>query len=284
MEYRFYQGDGLVLISYSSSATDIYLRCRAEYDSAPGKAVHGLVNHTPNSDRTLASSSAPGIFSEPGKLTQVVVAPVSGTSGLKRGQCFAEVYITDGQGAIRQRVGANYIADGNGGISLGRFVDPGPGGGEGNFVVEALASDIAPVDLTWTLAATNAFRRIYGWVYYYDASADAASRITTVTLRLPFGSLPTGFAGAPSVHSWTGPTLSLSEEGISFVYNPRRGDGFGSANDNGTITLASTATNPIPFPLDVREDSGATILFDVASANANDRWTAYGIYEEWIVT
>src|SRR3990167_3254989 len=197
MEYRFYQGDGLVLISYSSSATDIYLRCRAEYDSAPGKAVHGLVNHTPNSDRTLASSSAPGIFSEPGKLTQVVVAPVSGTSGLKRGQCFAEVYITDGQGAIRQRVGANYIADGNGGISLGRFVDPGPGGGEGFLSwVAAFAGDRAgnAAAVTTSLAATNAFRKVHGLIWYYHASSDVATR----TFPVPYianlgGTPPTGF-------------------------------------------------------------------------------------------
>jgi len=290
MEYRFYQGDGLVLISYSSSATAIYLRWRAEYDSAPGKAVHGFVNHTPNSDRTLASSSAPGIFSEPGKLTQLVVAPVSGTSGLKRGQCFAEVYITDGQGAIRQRVGANYIADGNGGISLGRFVDPGPGGGEGFLswveVFHNRAGNEAQVE--FALGATNAIRRIHGMTWFYHYSGDVASR----TLQQPFIAnpsrvKPTGFtttgANAQVPIFTNNLTLTANEEGMYYALTGS-GDGLMVEVDNGTATVLSSATKPSPFPYTCSEDELGVIRFrTITLGEAADTHSAYVLVEEWLV-
>jgi len=143
----------------------------------------------------------------------------------------------------------------------------------------SLAANIAPVDVTRVLAITNAFRRIHGFVWYYNASADAASRVLSTRLRQPGLALPTGLTTAIGVWNAANLTLTASEEGIVFVMRNRS---ILNDNSNDPTTIDSTATAPTPFPYDATEDDLADLFFDVTDANANDRHSIYLLQEEWL--
>ncbi len=169
-------------------------------------------------------------------------------------------------------------------LSLGYFGEPGPSL-EGHRAWRTVADDITPVDVVDVLARTNAFKRVYGFAWYYHAGGDAGDRTLRVSVRAPGLSLPTGFSiseGIGFTHSSV-VTLSVNEEGIVYCMGGRKGPGFSSRNDNGAIVSEATSTVPNPFPLDVEESDLVEIFFDVTDPFAADRHSIFVLEEEWVL-
>ncbi len=201
----------------------------------------------------------------------------------KRGQNWCEAYLIH-RGEFADRLLIGYVHDGNG-LALGDHTESGPGTGTGHLQWVALADDVTPVDITRVLAATNTFRRIYGFVWYYESSGDVATRTLRVQVQAPGLSIPTGFSIAEVVNLPHSGAVSLTqnEQGIVFAYSKDKGSGMSSRNDNGTLTTSDLTTQPSVFPIDVVEDDLWEIFFDVGGAEAADRHSIFLYQEEWIV-
>ncbi len=205
------------------------------------------------------------------------------TPGVKRGQAYVDISLFHFN-IPTQRLFTGYLYEGIA-FPLGHAVEPGPGGGEGHYRWRAIADDIAPADVTHVLAATNAYRRIYGVVWYYHSSGDVAARVLRALLRAPGPSVPTGFSIGETVvnlHS-ANVTLTANEEGILFSYKSRGGNGISSRNDNGTLAIEDPNALPQIWPIDVEETDLWEIFFNQTDAEAADRHSIFILEEEWIV-
>ncbi len=199
-----------------------------------------------------------------------------------RGQVYVRAFISPGPTTdlSLQLLLEGYLYEGFG-VPAGMSVEPGPAGGAGFLTIEALANDIAPVDITNTPAQTNAFRVLHGFVVYYNCAAEVANRTVNVSVRAPFGSLPTGMPIGNTVDVWRAPTLgnlTTGQEGTLYARDKLVMDNLAT-----TISVQNNAAAPSPFPLDVDEDDPLTLFFDVGAAHADDRWSIYLLYEEWLV-
>src|SRR3990167_4523315 len=184
-----------------------------------------------------------------------------------------------------------YVYDGYR-LNLGSFVEPGPGGGEGFLSWGAAfagdrAGNAAAVDVS--LAATNAFRKVYGIAWYYHCDTVAATR-TFIRPRLLNlgGAKPTGFTTTgDNGLFWFGSgdiTLPPDEEGAHIIVSGEAKDGRGVRVDNGTITITAANADPSPFPLPVTEAELAVIRFPaITNGEATDTHSAYILIEEWLV-
>jgi len=280
--YRVRKDDRLSITFIASVAAVLDARFRVLYDDG---SDDDLIINPATAAGTRTVESADGL--NRAKANGWVVGGSATVSAVatKRGQFYAVVSTTDGSAFTVLCRG--YVYDGHG-LQDGEFTEPGPGGGEGNLFVTAVASDVAPsATTTYTPAATNRLIHVKGYVWYYDASADAASRVLGAVISQPLGALPTGFAGTTKDDVWSSLqlTLTASEEGTLFLTSSIKGgkDGYESRNDNGTLTVASVTTNASPFPLEVDENDPVVIVFSVASGSANDRHSIYVLQEEWLV-
>jgi len=239
---------------------------------------------TVSTDRTASQTDYRIAKIHEGELVSACIFNQSGTMP-KRGQVYVSLELQSQDNIAQVYLCSGYVADREF-PTYPFLVPPGPGGGEGNLFFETIASDVAGnVSTPFTPAVTNAFRKVYGVVWYYNASADVASRVLSILVRRPWGALPTGFgtASKSDVYSRALVTLTASEEGTVFMVSDGR-DGYTSVNDNDTVTWENTTTVPSPFPFLVREDDPVTVIFVPAVGNANDRYSAYALVEEWLVT
>ena len=158
---------------------------------------------------------------------------------------------------------------------------------QGRWFWSTVLDDVAPAAATVTrLAASNARRIIWGFVWYYHASGDGATRVLRNMIRNPGLGLPTGMTQGANTRPWLSRadvTLTANQEGTIYAMGKRSGgDGFHSDVDNGTISVADASTLPIPFPLMVEENDLADLEFIVTDGHANDRNSAHILIEEWI--
>jgi len=278
----YYEGDELRL-NYIASLAPSQLEARVYYLTPTRPDGPPFVDTIPATTTFTADRTPQFIEADVGAggSCNIVGGGVSIPSPLetviKRGQFYVRFVIRRQASGFEDCLCCGYIYSTKPFLSIGEHIEPGPGGGEGSLSWVSLAADIAPVDVTSVLAAANAYRRIHGFVWYYNCAAVVASRTLVTTLRRAGLAVPTGFAGA-GIH-WTnsGVTLTTGEEGI--VYSR---DKITSENDNGTLTTASTATLPNPFPYDAVEDDLAELFFDVGAADAGDRHSIYLLQEEWL--
>jgi len=134
--------------------------------------------------------------------------------------------------------------------------------------------------LTHVFAASNTIRKIYGYVWYYNSSADVATRSLSTQIRNTLGALPTGFDTPADTDIWRGASLTLTanEEGTIFADGPRSG-----ANDSGTLVIDDAATTPCPFPFFVNEDDLAELVLDASLGEVLDRESVYILRETWVI-
>lgn len=229
-------------------------------------------------DRT--TETAPIVANVPGDIIALSVAVQD--SGVKRGQAYVSVRLTIASG-VESWLCAGYVYDGFP-LTLGHFVEPGPAGGPGNRRLLTLASDVAGNVVTTTaLAATNTVRKWYGFQWFYNASGDVAARGLVWGLRDLSSTLPTGFASGASSDAlaFAGPTIDADQEGGIFVMAE---DGAISHwnNDGGNLTSVSSV-NGVGFPYTAMEDDLGDIILSATNGHANDRYSAYGYIEEWLV-
>ncbi len=271
--YPFRAGDVIRVSGRASVTTKTELFGRVQYEDGSKDRFEVLITHA--GDRANQLFRTPDQFLQNGFIEALTVD----TGIIKRGEYYMMVAVERLQ--HHYPVAASYIGVPH--SPLGFFEHPISGDGLTFF--ETIADDIAgDVTTTHALAALNAHRKVYGLVWYYHASSDVATRILSIEIRHPWGALPTGGSVGviDPIYKFTGPTLDQNQEGGMFFYNPGRGDGLLTLNDNGTISRQSTNTAPQPFPFIVRGDDPMTILLGTADGHANDRYSAYALVEEWI--
>lgn len=270
---RILQGQVLTLHTISDAAVAVRAWVRVIYDDGSGQLL--TVPETVRSGGRVAEVLAStDVVTQNGWVVNAEVEML--TTGIKRGQTYVRLAVEPFGCVLLQ----DYCFFG-GNVSLGTYVQSGPGGGSGHLqTVEVKASSVPVASTTVALVSTNTIRKVHGFAWYYNASADAASRILTVVLNHPLGALPVGFsAGTPSV-VWASAALTLTtgQEGTVFADLHRSG-----TNDAGTLAIADAAANPSPFPLWVAEGNNYFADFQVADLHANDRDTIYLLRETWVV-
>lgn len=202
--------------------------------------------------------------------------------GAKRGQVFA--FVHSGGNVPEQMLARGYLF-GNGSLILGQ--DEGMLSGKGHLFWDALADDIAPAAVvTKVLAATNARRLIWGFIWYYHSSGDVAGRGLRVLLKDIGLALPTGMTSGSMTtpRKWpTGANLDLTanQEGVIYASGKAQSP-FSGIVDNAVISLEDASSTPLPFPLEVTEEDQATLLFVTTAGEAADRHSIYLLMEEWI--
>ncbi len=215
------------------------------------------------------------------EIVSAVCANVTQPAENKRGR----FYIEAGFGRSIEEMSpfmAGYVYAGHA-VSLGEFVEAGPGGGEGFQTNIVLAEDVAGnVNTNAGLAVTNALRLVRGLGLLYNVSSDVDARTVQLLVRRPLGALPTGFTNVAAQIIWASPTVTLTANEDGMIY---AGEGFANVvtNDNGTLAVADNTTAPSPFPFWVTEfETGAQIRTNIGTGNANDRYSVFAIVEEWI--
>ncbi len=138
---------------------------------------------------------------------------------------------------------------------------------------------------TVPLAATNAVRVVYGFIWYYNAAAQVANRILRVALEDPGLTQPTGMTSGANTRPWLNAadtTLTTGEEATIYAMTGLgNGNGISSRVDNGTLAFDNLTTNPLPFPLLVPQDDAADLIFIATDFHADDRHSIYIMIEEW---
>jgi len=281
--YPILTGQKLRLRVISSIACTLRASIKVKYDRGDLSNI-GVPDVTTAGTRTDETFESQSVALATGVITDARVELLSSTAtpGTKyRGRCYVRLDLVGAQSG--PWLVGDYVYQGHEG-ALGQYISPGPTGGGGYRTTITLKADGAPAATTTVaLDVANAYRRWHAFLWLYNASADAADRVLALGIRTPIASaLPTGFGGGgpADVYRLSGaPSLQASEEGAMYV-----GAKYAMVNDNGTITVQSTATAPTPLPLDVTEDdTQADAVFSVADGNANDRDIIFGDREEWLV-
>ncbi len=273
------RGDGVLLTIFSTFAANVAAEVTIRKNDGTYETLR-IAERETGAIATDEEFRADSQFSGEGEVTNAVI--LNRVSG-KRGQTYGRLQTTYGQGSIRDVLCAGYLY-GARVVALG--VNEGSREGPGFTRNRVIADDIAPVDIEHTLGVNNLLRRIDGFIWYYHASSDVASRTCRVRMRDMGDGLPTGMTSGlkTTIKAWpsTG-NLSLiaDQEGLIYV-NANTGKSFATSVDDGTGAIEDITTEPDPFPYWAQENDVGEILFDVGSANANDRQTIYIIEEDWM--
>jgi len=162
-------------------------------------------------------------------------------------------------------------------LALGQYREGGPEGGDGDYELVTVSDDVVPVTVTYSLAGVQQLRKIIGFIWYFIADANAASRVLSVRLRDSYGALPTGYAQGSNSSIWKPASLTLTASQQGCIWGDAKSSG---ANDNGTLTVDSVET---PFPLTVQEGDPVDIQFIITGELAGDRNSIYFLAENWLV-
>lgn len=274
---RIRQGETIELWYRSAVAAGIRASVKIVYDNGEDD-VFTLPDTTMASSRLLTSIRSVKVASHSGWIVDAIITPLE---AIRYGATVAFLSIGPAWGGVicRGRVYQGHD------VAIGELEDlrAGPGRLFADTIVQDAAGNVAT---TYTPAVSDAIRRVWGIVVFYNADANVASRVPRLSITRPLGALPTGFATAANAYVAliNGPTLAASEEGTLYVMGGDKGPGFISLNDNGTITYSSTDTAPNPFPIDVpNENEPVTVIVDAGAGLAGDRYSAYALVEEWLV-
>ena len=273
--FRILQGQQLQLRYNADTAATVRAWARIHYDHGIDSIIY-VPDQVLTDDRVDAVISPSEVAMADGWVTDAVVECLS--AGVKRGQVYVKLIVALESGAFGTVLCADYVYSTFGQVALGTYIQPGPGGGGGNLEMATLVDDLAPVLVTHTFALSNTIRNIYGFAWYYNASATAATRNLETELRTVYGAVPTGFTGVFALWIVTDLVLTASQEGIVFGDRKRAG-----TNDNGTLAIEDESANPVPFPLLVEENDTTTLAFDPQLAEATDRQSIYLLRESWVM-
>ncbi len=120
--FRVSDGDTFQVESFSSQVTAFRVSVRVEYDD--GEQAPFEVSHTPNSDRTSATSAVGGRVTRDGRVVSAVMEPAA----LKRGQCFARTRVLNASQNQVDELNAGYVT-GSKSVRLGEYEDSVSGHG-----------------------------------------------------------------------------------------------------------------------------------------------------------
>ena len=277
--YRIKQGMALQL-SLISEDNNVTIRgwARVRYDDGTDSLLTIPEFRTDNDPVAVVLASASDVATQDGWVVDALVQ-VPLDEDVKRGQIYVNLYF-DPFGPL---ILSGYVYSNIGRLALGSYSEPGPGGGSGFLERVTIKSNGVPAaSTTRSLSENNIIRKVYGFIWYYAAANDAATRILKATFRNPLGADPTGFAASDG-DVWSPATLTLTsdEDGCLFADDKRSG-----INDDGTITIEDITTAPTPFPILVpsfTQGDPSELIFTVTDLHANDFDTIYMLQESWVV-
>ncbi len=277
--HRVRAGDRFQVIGKASTVFQMEARVTVEFDN--GRMRDYRRKLTTIADRVARANNFGADIEADGRVVRAIIA--NQTFGVSRGRVRGAISTVDSNLRDVDTLLDDYVEAGG---KLDRFTDTGPGGGNGFKENRVIADDIAPADIEETLAATNALRRIDGFIWYYHCSGDTATRTIRAFLRSPGDGLPTGMTEGPNtiVGRWpTSGVLSLiaNQEGLIYV-NAAEGKSYSVNVDNGALVKESSSTQPDAFPYWAQEDDVGELFFDVTDGEAADRHSIYIIEEEWL--
>lgn len=185
----------------------------------------------------------------------------------KRGECYAVLWLVSGPGGganTKEQLIGDYLY-GNHTPTLGRIVDPGPGGGEGNMRSIDLGDPAVDVDYTTQTVPTNALWRIHGFGGTLVTTVGGSNRIPGLTAD---DGTNEDFWLAQAIQ---GQAASTTIEWI--------GSSIGAATD-----LAGQSPKPITgFPSPFLPET-YRVLFRTVNLTAGDNWgSGQLLVEEWLV-
>ncbi len=278
--YEFEAGDGLVVRVSASVTTATRVDVTVKYDDGTSEFWHIDATSAGTRAAELFRPGSGDVFPKDGRVTSLAVDALGAT---KRGQYYIHLFVERRDVGRLMSLAAFYVTSMFFG-GLGFFEQPIHDSGGGHLAWRTVANDIAPVSITEVLAASGAFRRVYGFAWYYHASGDIADRILRVNCRAPGLSIPTGFSVSETVYNphIAALTLSQDQEGILYSYKNRGGDGYSSRNDNAALTVDVSTTAAQIWPVDIVENDLMELRFDVVDAEAADRHSIFILQEEWL--
>jgi len=203
------------------------------------------------------------------------------TAGVKRGQAYVKLIVALPTVIFGTLLCSDYVYSTFGQVSLGTYIQSGPGGGGGNLEVVTIKAESVPVASTLhTFAVSNEIRKILGFAWYYIASGDVATRTSNAVLSKPLGDVGATWGADAAYETWDSGvrTLTSGEDGTIFADEHRSG-----INDDGSLTISDGATNPSPFPFFVTEADTYLIDFQAGVLHANDLDIIYLGRESWVV-
>ncbi len=276
VRHRVRPQDVFRIISTSTVAEELRSRITVRYDDGRIRRFKGVLPATSGSGAVVTQDF--GFIEAEGVIESAVVV---GTVNVKRGQVFVELAVVDQEEQTMDILAQDYHHPNNQ-VVLDVMRDPGPGGGNGA-VNLTVADDIAPVDITHSLAATNRLRRIDGFIWYYECSGDVATRTLRASVRSMGQGLPTNFTSGGNSLAQLWPSaaalsLTANQQGTFLVLR----DSFSVSVDNGAAVWEDFTTAPNPFPYWANESDVGEFFVDVSAEEAADRHSIYIIQEEWI--
>jgi len=271
--YRVIQGQSVQLRYVSSKAVTVRAWVRVLYDDG-GQQLLSVPEAAVANDRIPGVIGASDVAIKDGWVTDALVEMPTGAS--QRGETYVRLELTPFGPVLL----SDYCYPDIGQVVLGTHGDSGPGGGNGHLHVETIKADGAPAaSTTFPLLLSNTVRKYSGISWYYECSADVASRVLAVVKRGALGATPPAMSG---LDTWapTGVTLTANQDGMIFADEKRSG-----INDNGSITILDQTTNPTPFPIWASADFGALVglVFTVVDGEILDNDAIYAQIEDWLV-
>lgn len=181
---------------------------------------------------------------------------------VKRGQLYARLRVVDGPTLCK-----GYVYDGHT-VDLGQFVEPGPGGGEGNFLLNpVLATTATGADFILNVGpASNAIWKIHEMKIRYTASATVGTRNVRLTRLDEDGVVLYAIADqAPTANQI-----------LDYIF---------------TDILIAERSNPIDsnvaVEIQIRQyllpEGHVFRLEDTGDISATDTVAVFGVIEEWLV-
>lgn len=280
-------GDRLFL-QYAASTGPTDMSGFLLVEERPGKAPrpYQITLNSFTADRTLQVNEAESLRIE--GAGKIVGGGIQGSAGgLKRGQCYCLLILARESGPD-MTLAKGYLYATNP-IGLGEMEESVEGRGYCSWVqvFHDRAGNAAAVDQT--LSATNALRKVFGFIWFYHSSGDAATRTVPQPTILNLGpTKPTGWTtsgntGLQVAFFTSNITLTADEEGLFYANCLEGADGFASRNDNGTLSDEASSTQANPLPLLILEDDLGVFRFPaITNGNVNDTHSAYLLVEEWI--
>jgi len=267
---RILQGQTLHLHTISNAVVSLRAWVRVIYDDGSGQLL--TVPETPRSASRVAEDLAStDVVIQNGWVVNAEVEMV--TSGIIRGQTYVRLAVEPFGAALLQ----DYCFSDFGNVSLGTYIQSGPGGGAGHNHVITVLSGAAVASTLYVLPVSNMIRKIFSYAYYFEASSGVATRVVAVVLATPL-------EDPPSVGAlvWTPDTVTLTADENGALYADAN---FASQNDDGTVAIDS---DPTVFPLWITEDMGpgGNYEFRFTATNIdspNDLAAIYVFAEEWVM-
>jgi len=273
--YRVRQGMALQLQYASSQTVTVRAWCRVRYDNGEDDTLF-IADQSLSNDRAMTVTRPSDVARLDGWVTDALVElPLDAT--IERGEVYVRLFL-DPFGPL---LCSDYCYSNFGQVALGTYIQPGPGGGAGSLSIVTVKANGAPAaSTTHVFAVTNTIRKIYEFVWYYNCSADVASRVLSLQIQLMLGPVPTGMTDPNIQESWRRPTITLTAnfEGMVFIKEKYSG-----GNLHGTLVIDDNAAVPSPFPLLIEESDNRQLLALVTDGEVLDADAMYLLQEEWVI-